>query len=316
MAETVPVHSSEIGPAGAGAGGVVGTTGAVVAGIDGGIADGAVVDWAADEADRAAVPLRLVSVIDSGVQMTPYEVLASGSPSLEDRLRAQLRPVLDDAAARARARHAVLDVAVCAPLDNVAAALVRFSKTAELLVVGGPEQGRLHRALLGSVAMTVVAHARCPVVVVPAGTIVTAPQRIVVGVDGSDTGGRAVEFALRTAQTCGATVTCVLAWNVEVDNGVVVTEPSSEHWSAVQDRYQELGHRVVGPLARGHPLVEVHVLVRHGPPAKALLQAASEVKADQLVVGSRGRGGFKGLLLGSVSRSVVEHADRPVAVVH
>jgi len=151
---------------------------------------------------------------------------------------------------------------------------------------------------------------------VPAGTVVTAPQRIVVGVDGSEAGGRAVEFALRTAQACGATLTCVLAWNVEVENGVVVTERSSKYWSAVEERYKTLGHRVVDPLARDHLLVDVHFVVRHGPPAKALLQAASELDADLLAVGSRGRGGFRGLLLGSVSQSVVEHADRAVAVVH
>ena len=57
----------------------VGATGAVVAGIDGSEADGPVTDWAADEADGLGVPLRLVNAIDPGVQMTAYEVLASGS---------------------------------------------------------------------------------------------------------------------------------------------------------------------------------------------------------------------------------------------
>jgi nucleotide-binding universal stress UspA family protein len=316
MAEMVPVPSSGTSPAGTGSAGIVGTTAAVVAGINGGSADGAVVDWAADAAHRFGVPLRFVSIVDAGVQMTPYEVLASGSPSLEDRLRADLRPVLDQAAARALARHAALDIAVSAPLDNPAAALVRLSERAELLVVGGPDRGRIHGAMLGSVAMPVVAHARCPVVVVPAGTTVSFPQRIIVGVDGSEAGGRAVEFALRTAEVCGGTVTGVLAWNVEVEEGVVVTEGPSRHWAAVEERYETLGHRVVDPLGRHHPLVDVHILVRHGAPAKALLQAAAELEADLLVVGSRGRGGFRGLLLGSVSRSVVEHADRVIAVVH
>lgn len=294
----------------------VGTADAVVVGVDGTDADGAVVDWGADEADRLGAPLRLVTVIDAGVQMTSYEVLASGSPSLEERLTADVHPLLDAAAVRARTRHPTLDIAVSAPLEGPAAALVRLSEGALRLVVGGPARGHLKHLLLGSVALPVIAHAHCPVIVVPAGTTIFTSRRIVVGVDGSQAGERAVEFALQTAELCGAAVTCVLVWHVEVEKGVVVTERSSERWSAVEARYNALGHRVVDPVARRHPGVEVDIVVVHGSPAKAILQAAADLEADLVVVGSRGRGGFLGLLLGSVSRRVVEQANRAVAVVH
>ncbi len=186
------------------------------------------------------------------------------------------------------------------------------------MVVGGPPKGRLERILLGSIALPVVAHSRCPVIVVPTGTKVLTPRRIVVGVvgvDGSDASARAVELALQTAEACGAAVTCVLAWNLEVDDGVVVTEPSSKRWSAVEQRYSQLGHRTVAPLVAHHPGVDVDIVVRQGPPAKALVEAAADLEADLLVVGSRGRGGFTGLLLGSVSRRVLEQANRVVAIV-
>jgi nucleotide-binding universal stress UspA family protein len=62
--------------------------------------------------------------------------------------------------------------------------------------------------------------------------------------------------------------------------------------------------------------VEVSITVRHGAPAKAILEAGADLNAGLVVVGSRGRGGFRGLLLGSVSRRIVEHAGRVVAIVH
>ena len=164
--------------------------------------------------------------------------------------------------------------------------------------------------------LPVVAHAHCPVVVVPAGTAVETPRRIVVGVDGSEASGRAVEVALATAEVCGASVTCVLGWHLEVHEGVVVTERSSDRWAAVEQRYLALGHRTLDPVAVNHPSVDVTVTVRHGGPETAVLEAADELDADLVVVGSRGLGGFRGLLLGSVSRRVVERAHRVVVVVH
>lgn len=293
----------------------VGAAGAVVAGVDGSEADGPVTDWAADEAHRLGASLRLVNVIDPGVQMTSYEVLASGAPSLAERFTADAHQLLDAACARARARHPGLDLAVSVPTGRAAAALVRLSQGAARMVVGGPARGHLERVLLGSVALPVVAHAQCPVIVVPTGTHVVQPRRIVVGVDGSERSGRAVEYALGTAAACGAALTCVLVWNLEVEEGVVVTEPTSERWSAVERRYLDAGHRVVDPVTANHPGVDVSVAVRHGSTARTLVQAVADLDADLLVVGSRGRGGFRGLLLGSVSRRVVEQARGVVAVV-
>jgi nucleotide-binding universal stress UspA family protein len=113
---------------------------------------------------------------------------------------------------------------------------------------------------------------------------------------------------------CGAAVTAVLVWHVEVEGGVVVTERSSERWAAVEHRYESLGHRVTDPASDRHPGVEVDIKVLHGSPAKTLVEVGHG--ADLMVVGGRRRGGFRGLLLGSVSRRVVEHAPCAVAVVH
>lgn len=291
-----------------------GTAGAVIAALDGSAADGPVVDWAADEAAWLGAPLRLVSAVDPGLQLTAYEALATGSPSVAGHLEEGARHVLGRAVDRVRDRHPGLDVATAAPWGPPAAAVVRFSEGARRVVVGAPTRGRLERILLGSVALPVVAHAHCPVVVVPAGTEVVPPRRIVVGVDGSEGSIRAVELALVTAQANGSEVTAVLGWNLEVHEGVVVTEPGSARWVAVEQRYADRVHQVVDPLAAAHPDVPVGVHVRHGAPSRAVLEEAAEREADMVVVGSRGLGGFRGLLLGSVSRHVVQHAGR-VAVV-
>jgi nucleotide-binding universal stress UspA family protein len=152
--------------------------------------------------------------------------------------------------------------------------------------------------------------------VVPSDAVVVPPRRILVAVDGSEASTRAVETALGVAEASGGAVTCVLAWNLEIHEGVVVTERSSERWAAVEQRYSSLGHRTVDPATARHPGVTVDILVRHGSAARAVVEVAAELDADLVVVGRRGSGGFRGLLLGSVSRRVVEHAGRVVLVVH
>lgn len=293
----------------------LGTAGAVLVGLDGSGADEPVVDWAADEAARLDAPLRLVNVVDPGVQLTPYEALYAGAPSLAEEMDRDAHRVLGRAEARVRDRHPGLDVAVSVPWGPPAGALVRLSAGARRLVVGAPERGRLDRFLLGSVALPVTAHARCPVVVVPADAEVVPPRRILVGVDGSETSTRATEVAFESAEASGAAVTCVLGWNLEFDEGVVVTEPESERWKAVEQRYAARLHEAVDPIMARHPGVDVDLLVRHGSPARAVVEAGAELGADVVVVGSRGLGGFSGLLLGSVSRRVVQHAGRVVIVV-
>ncbi len=296
---------------------ILGTSGAVVVGVDGSAADEAVVDWAADEAARLGAPLRLVTVVDPQVQLSPYETLVTGSPSLAEHFDEGARRILDRAVERARARRADLhDVAVAVPWGPPAAALVRLSENAARVVVGTPSRGRLERILLGSVALPVVAHARCPVAVVPSDTVVATPRRVLVAVDGSDASSRAVELGFSIAGAAGASVTCVLGWNLEVQDGVVVTERSSSRWEAVEERYTELGHRVADPVAARHPGVPVEVVVRHGSPARAVVEVAVERDVDLVVLGRRGAGGFRGLLMGSVSRRVVEHAGRVVLVLH
>src|SRR5699024_8798009 len=103
-------------------------------------------------------------------------------------------------------------------------------------------------------------------------------------------------------------------WNVEVENGVVVTEPGSAEWETVDRRYRDMAERTIAADREAHPEIDVTVEVHHGRAADVLVEVAQG--ADLLVVGSRGRGGFRGMLLGSVSQRVLGRATCPVGVLH
>lgn len=134
--------------------------------------------------------------------------------------------------------------------------------------------------------------------------------RIVVGVDGSEHSGRALAFALQEARIRGATVDAVLAYPYVADY------PGMEFGASPPPR-QALEAEATSTLRRALDRmpsdVTVEPIVVEGPAAGALIETARE--ADLLVVGSRGRGGFTGLLLGSTSHQVVGHASCPVVVV-
>jgi nucleotide-binding universal stress UspA family protein len=291
-------------------------SGVVVVGLDGSAADEAVTDWAVAEAERAGRPVRLMHAVEPGYQLTPWDAVLGEMPSLSERLRAGGRAVVAAAAERVAGSHPSLTVDQCVEWGSPAAALVGLSQHASWLVLGAPQRHGLERVLLGSVALAATSHAHCPVAVVPAGRPVRVPRRVVVGVDGSTGSARAARLALATAARTGGTVTCVVAWSVEVIDGVVVTEPGSEHWAEVEARYARLVRDVIDPIAADHPDVPVDVVVRHGSASRTVVEVAAERDADLVVVGSRGRGGFAGLLLGSVSRGVVERAGTVVAVAH
>lgn len=291
--------------------------GSVLAAVKVSVADVSALDWAAVLAEQGGMTLQITHIIENAPQpMLPHESYGSPPPALSGGPHREARAVLDRASARVQERRPDLAVTPTFQLGGPAAVLIEQSKTAHLLVVGATVASRMKRLLLGSVSLACIQHARCPVVVVPRGYEARPVAQIVVGVDGSASSATAVAFALSIAEATGAALTCVVGWNVEFVDGVMVTERDSAPWNLVQQRYADLVHQVVDPLAAEHPQVPVSVDVRPVWPAYAVLEAAEEVDADLVVVGSRGLGGFRGLLLGSVGKRVVEHAGRPVAIVH
>ncbi|QIM20138.1 universal stress protein [Phycicoccus sp. HDW14] len=287
----------------------------VVAALDGSSHEDAVLAWAAALAVREGVRLDLVHVVELGIAMTPYSVFAAETPWYGEQLETDARARLEVAAGRLTARHPGLEVRVHVPFGSPSAVLVGLSERATV-VVGASAHDRLERLVLGSVALAVVAHGHGTVVVVPESLPPVEPHRVVVGADGSEAGARAVAYAVAQAASVGGRVTAVTAWTVEIEDGVVVTEPGSDRWSRTESRLVGSARAALAGAHAAHPEVPFEVVVRHGKPAAALLEVARQEEADLLVVGRRGRGGFAGLLMGSVSRAVAQRAPVPVAVVH
>lgn len=287
----------------------------VLAAIEGSVADVSALDWAADLAERASMGLRIMHVVENAPQpMMPHESYAD-APALRGGRNRDARAMLEKASARIKERQPGLDVTPDFQMGAPAAVLIEQSGTARLLVIGATLHSRLRRLLLGSVSLACIQHAKCPVVVVPRGHKTRPLTQIVVGVDGSPASAKAVAFALSTAEATGASLTCVTGWNIEFVDGIMVTDRDSPAWQATETRFANMVHKVVDPLAAHCPDVVVTVDVRPVWPAYAVLESADEVDADLVVVGSRGLGGFLGLLLGSVGKRVIEHANRPVAIV-
>ena len=140
---------------------------------------------------------------------------------------------------------------------------------------------------------------------------VTGAGRIVVGVDGSPSSKAALRWALDYAGLTGKRVTAVSAWQYPHDYGFAMTPV--EVWHPDTDAVEALEAAVRDVAGDDRP-DEFEAMTRQGHPTKVLLDLSND--AELLVVGSRGHGGFAGLLLGSVSSAVAEHARCPVLVMH
>jgi len=205
---------------------------------------------------------------------------------------------------------------VVAREGSPAHALLECAGHADLLVVGARGHGGLTGLLLGSVSIQCATHAPCPVTVVPPDWDhrSTKPRRVVVGVDGSDASQRALDWAAAAAARRGTTLRVV--------NGLMLTAPAVPYRPAVWvTDYDRLRRETVATLHRmasraldrlpEPPTVEYAVVDQS---ARVALMTEAE-NADLLVVGSRGRGGFASLLLGSVSQYCLHHAPCPITIV-
>jgi len=251
------------------------------------------VRWAARTAARLGRALRVVLVVRTGPD-----------------------PRTD---AFANARQLVAEVAPGLAIDNKVInghpieALRDESAEAEMVVVGTRGHSRLHSTLVGSVGEGLTQHARGPVVVVRGGSDREQTAPVVVGVDGSRTSTEAISFAARFADAIGAPVLGVAAAPDPLRSIAREIVVSEQHSTSVRQDAERFLHQAMAGLRADYPDLVVGSKVLDIEPADALVQAAEN--AQLIVVGSHGRGGFAGMLLGSVSRSVLHHAPCPVAVV-
>ena len=291
--------------------------GTVVVGVDGSEGSLHALDWAIDAAAGRGATLRLVYAMGLPLVTVPLggPIRTAPSPEVSQAAKALLEEALRRVQEAAPSLRAVTEVSRA----EAHHALLKSAQDAELLVVGSRGYSGVASLFLGSVAQRVASHATCPGVgVAPTSQEAAARRgRVVVGVDGSEHAAAALRFALVEAERLRAELVAVYAWqapDAPVDPFTVLQADVAVDREQQVARAREWLLRTVDeartPLTQRVP-VRVETPEKH--PAAALLDEGAD--ADLIVVGSRGRGGFTGLLLGSVSQQVLNHAVVPVAVV-
>jgi len=271
------------------------------------------VEWAAGAAGRTGKALHLVHTLPDYDDLVALNLLDNyWDPSLlGDDLDGAA--VVERATTWLRTNHPGIGVDGCTAFARPERALIEASRTAHLVVVGSRPKHGLDRLLLGRCSIATAMHATCPVVVIREESQAHPDGPVFAATDGSPASRRAVEHAADQAWQHRARLVVVITWHLEVVDGVVVTEAGTAAWRQVEQRHRALAEAVVAPVRSTHPDLDIEIKVIRGPAAKTLV--AESADASLLVLGSRGRGGFRSMLLGSVTQAVLESAECPVMVV-
>ena len=286
----------------------------VAVGYDGSDNSGEAVGYAAVEARLHDRPLLVVHVMPepqfgfTGDMVTHWE--GAGRPGRDPA--AQLR---------ARAADCVRRWAPDQPVDfsfieatTVSGELVDRSRDWASLVMGSRGHGGFAGLMLGSTSWTVAAHAHCPVVVVRPSPDRAGPGPVVVGVEGAEQGSAVLRFAFETASLRALPLTAVYAWRHPVSEGPGDMLPLVYDEQALEQEAEAMLSEAVAGWRDKYSDVDVTLRAVRGRPRQVLLEAGRD--AELVVVGSRGHGGFAGMLLGSTSQALLHHAETSVAVVH
>lgn len=281
----------------------------LVVGYDGSAASSAAIEWAAAEAEKRSAAVRVISSYAMPPVMEMYGMgLAYATADELEQLQKSCQSALQHVVEKAMRDHPRVGFDFCAVDQPPAQRLLVEARNADLLVVGSNGLGATKDFLLGSVVGQVLHESPCAVVVVPT-TARTTVSQIVVGVDDSDPAMEALMWAVDEAERRGAELCVIHAWKypyaltdggigrgrtfVEVDAAIVLE-------TALEAARARTAGTVTGKLLEGGA---AHVLLNES------------AEAALTVVGTRGRGGFRSMLLGSVAHAVSAHAACPVVVV-
>lgn len=279
----------------------------IVAAVDGSTTADAAAAWAAQEAEMRNVSLTLVYVKPSD-EVGPWLDLPISAEYLQerDRLADEIveRACRHVAAAAPQLRQDQINKHVCN--GPKMPALIDISKDADLMVVGCRGLGGVARLLLGSTSSALLHHAHCPVAVIHEESTPGTGAPVVVGVDAMPASELAVAIAFDEASRRGVELIAVHTWMNSADFAVDVTRQD-----LAEQADEELAQRLAGWTER-YPDVTVRRVIGQDNPAHALIEQSRN--AQLLVVGSHGRGGFAGMLLGSVSWTAAQTATVPVIV--
>jgi nucleotide-binding universal stress UspA family protein len=271
----------------------------IVAGYDGSPGSVRALEWAVREARAHGVGLTVCHAWSSG------DDAPSCDPAVAEAARCRGEHVLAGGLRHAQAGIGPVEIRPLLDAGPPARVLCEHSGETTMVVVGSRGCGGLTGLPLGSVGLQVAGHASGPVTVVR-GHVGLMPGRqpgpVVVGVDGSAAAEAAVAFAFGEAALRDVPMVAVCALS---DSAAVL---------GARGRITEEFELALNKCAGDHPEVTVCPVLAAGAPRSALLEAAYQ--AQLLVVGARGRGGLRGMVLGSVSLAVLHYAPCPVSVIH
>lgn len=289
----------------------------IVVGVDGSPSSISAVEWAARDAQMRNVPLSVTHVVAPIVAGTPAWAGIQIPPDYIQLQEDEAQKIIEEA-------HRVAVAAAPSHVGQISSeiihaqpvpAMVELSKDAQLMVLGCRGQGAVEQALLGSVSAGVAHHAHCPVAIIHhhktgSGPAPDAP--VVVGIDGSPASEQATGIAFDEASRRGVDLVAVHAWSDMGPLGVASISWAPIEWRNIKDAEEEvLAERLSGWNER-YPDVRVRKIVVCDQPGLRLLEQAE--LAQLVVLGSHGRGGFAGMLLGSVCSAVVHNAGVPVII--
>ncbi|MDX3098513.1 universal stress protein [Streptomyces sp. ME01-24h] len=301
----------------------------VTAGLDGSPESRAAADWAAREALRRGLPLRLLHVHDRQPYSSVYAPLAGAVAGPDpDTQRRWAESVPRDAAAQLTGRHPDLEISAGLVSGQPAAALAAAAGESELLVLGSRGLGALAGFLVGSVASATVAQAVRPVVLVRAGQTGEDEHRpdldglvsqytpfrdVVLGIDLDRPHEDLLAFAFEAAVLRGTGLRVVHGWNLPASYGFNPAAIALDLEHELTDAQAKALTQALAPWRAKYPAVEVAELSLAGGAARHLVEAAAD--ASLVVVGRRVRHAAAGAHIGPVTHAVLHHAKAPVAVV-
>lgn len=283
----------------------------IVVAVDGSPTSFAAAAWAARYARRSNAPLHLVN---SATLPVLYGATVAFTQSDFELVHADGERVIGEAkriAADLAGQDSKLEITGEVVTGPIIPALLDHSTKASLLVVGSRGLGAFTRSLVGSVSAAVTRHASCPVAVVKDDTVADVVGRtgpIVVGVDGSENSIPATKFAFAAAAAHGDELLAVHAWSDASQFSI----PELQFPAVAESEAAVLSAALAG-CRQDYPDVVVRTLTVRDRPARNILEQSQT--AQLVVVGSHGRGGFKGMLIGSTSQSLLHSVECPIVIV-
>ncbi|MEV6626415.1 universal stress protein [Amycolatopsis sp. NPDC051106] len=282
----------------------------IIVGVDGSASALQAARWAGDEAARRHLPLRVVHAVSPPA--LSYGAGVRPPDGFSEVLETQGRQWLADADEAIRSAHPDLEIHADLATGGPVTELLKASADARLVALGSRGLGGFSGMLTGSTVVAMVARGRCPVVVVRGGGRENGP--VVVGMDGSPANEPAIAVAFDEASSRGADLVAVHSWlSVSAGTAHTLGQQLLSEFDALEENERELLAERLAGWQEKYPDVVVRRVVARDHPVRCLLDHS--VDAQLLVVGSRGLGGFSGMLTGSTSQALIHHATCPLMVV-